>query len=825
MQSITQSSPTPPSPFALVARKGRGVAPKKFSPSITPKLKRTRAATKKAQVTTKSGSTKSGPKPQAIKNKIKSAQRDNYIVMEETDGGIVLTLQAGFYEIFKAVFVIFYSNPGTVLAGRAFKFGTPRENNITHTTSLSVHSNDQSYTINFYHSQSKVLVNGKDQAQFKFDFNLFIAFIRSQQAVGGIPVDAKVNELLRLHLEAALEDQTPESPLHCTSQQQRGQVQVTQPGNTGPASGTLRLEGASGNDNQAQKAIAHHVIPDNASQSSQQLASVKSSNANSIMLAQEENNLIIDDIANVIKPDSSSQSLHTQVHIPDRKAILQSPNGPPLDTLTSAPSDETPIRDISPLTRNTESPIHHGLESQSSASSAVSTHTGPLQPASSHSEQMNKRQHRTSRSKQNHGTGAQLEDHTALLSQEPSRDQGTIQNKSNNTSTNAEMLSRLTANQHRVQHPPDHVIDISTEAPTGRHSENHPPPLAITGSPSKPDKIGNKQRNRGNKAGDEEKLDPADLRKRENSLRKKEEALKQREKRTEQVERDLADARAQIVMQEARIKDLEASNRLLNQQILAIKDNGNVQQAPPMMQPTHNHIYGASSDHTQYQPFQHPQTLPFSSPNNTQIMHQMELMQQQLKHNQEINDLKQSIVLDKLANLQNMQSPPVYNYPALPPSYQYVQATRQPTWWGSTPVAPAIPTYAVQTIMGANAPSGAKPAYTSYANRYIPNPKAESQDAPPLRAQPQNISPRDQPREQHMKSQPKTKSSSQASNSEPREPQHQTDGNIEKQAAESTNLPSGTRPKSFLQATGPTNHKTNNQTHQPSTSEPTTSRM
>ncbi len=154
MLSLTQPpSPTPDGSLTPVVRRStRGVVPKKsFTPSSgTPKTRKRglRATQRKASVTS------SKPKPHAIKNKIKSAQRENYISIEETDGGTVVILQAGFYEIFKRVLLMFYGNPGTVLGGRAFKFGTPRENNVTHTTTILVHSDDKVYTINLYHSQS-----------------------------------------------------------------------------------------------------------------------------------------------------------------------------------------------------------------------------------------------------------------------------------------------------------------------------------------------------------------------------------------------------------------------------------------------------------------------------------------------------------------------------------------------------------------------------------------------------------------------------------------------------------------------------------------------
>ena len=206
MLSLPQN-PTPSTPSGVLSKRIRAPAVR-FSPSVTPKARRgrtTRSSSRKVQ-TPKPAPSRTGPKSRAIRSKLKSANRQHHIVMEETGGGTVVTLQAGIFEIFKALLLMFYKNPGTVLEGRAFKLGSPRDDNITHTTSIPVFSNDQAYTVNLYHSQSKILANGRNHAQFAQDFNLLINFIRSQQVIGGIPVDAEVNEVLKQHLEAKLEE-------------------------------------------------------------------------------------------------------------------------------------------------------------------------------------------------------------------------------------------------------------------------------------------------------------------------------------------------------------------------------------------------------------------------------------------------------------------------------------------------------------------------------------------------------------------------------------------------------------------------------------------
>ncbi len=725
-----------------VRRSTRGAVPKKvFDPSNgTPKAKRKTRATSSKNI-------KSGPKPksQAIKNKLKSVTRENLIDMEETDGGTVVTLQAGLFEIFKKVLLMFYSNPGTVLGGRAFKFGTPRENNVNLTTSLLVHSNDQVYTINLYHSQSRLLVNGRNHAQFQHDFNLFVAFIRSQQAVGGIPIDADVNEILRLHLEETL-DESDSAPL-CKSPS----VKQTDTGTTNQLSGNPRLEGADRiNDKEAQSAAAGHIELEQGNQSNSRKNNPHQSQQLAIqdINSKAENGLIIEDRANIIQNQSkvlsnTAKSFNTQVHIPDKKVILQANDEGLLVSQNAEPEQET----------------------------------------------------------------------------EPGQAASEIQ------PTRAETLSKLQANQLNVTFPPSNVIEIDQVDKDSPHTNQQ---KAITdGSPgSKQDKHTGKQRNRGNPTKTEEQkpLDPADIRKRETSLRKKEEAMKQREKRMEQMEKELADAKAELIIQEARIKDLEASNRLLNQRLLAEKSS------PAQYPATHienqstpvfdtNHTSGQSASQWQ------------ATSGNMQLMHQMEKMEIRMQYNQQLTDLRQSFMMDKLNSIQNFQ-PPVPSYSAL--QFPQVQPSNVHPWWG-TP-ATTTPAFAMQQAMGFTIPTGARPMYPNASgymhpstNRYMPNPQMQQQEKSTPRVQPVNQSPQRQTQPsaapQQQPQQPKAFTASPTRSQQPTSKINSGARPKTNQDSQNSATSSSTQQPedSFLQAAGPTNHMTQNSNL--STSEHTTSRM
>ncbi len=749
MLPLTQNpGSTPSSSLSLTGRttrSTRGIAPKMYSPSVTPKRK-TRTNTKATKASVK-------PKPKAIRSKLKSAHRENHIIVDETDGGTVVTLQAGLFEIFKRVILMFYQKPGTVLGGRAFKFGTPREDNVTHTTSILVHSDDQLYTMNFYHSQSKLLVNGRNHAQFRYDFTLFIHFIRSQQAVGGIPIDAEVNEILRLHLEATLDDQTPADASLPTGKE----VPDTRKdiGAANQSIGNLRLEGAnsgSSHDKEVVAATAGHLALEQSNQSKTNQLAIQLPNSKA------DSNIVLEDRANVIQPESKSYSNAIKsptAHIPHRRATHQS-----------------------------DSP-HIGSHTEDLVVSQLTPEI-------------------------------QTDDGTAEESAAQSRSSAQVI-----TSTNAETLAKLTANQHTVTLPPSNVIEIAANDP----NDNHQRAIAIGSPGSKADKPSAKQRNRGNSNKTEEQKPPdaADLRKREASLRKKEEALKQREKRQETLEKDLADAKAQIIIQEARIKDLEASNRLLNQRILAEQGKGFTQQQTP--QPTCRcSSYVPQGQQPVHQPLQqqmHQAQLP---PSNQQLLHQMEKMEIRMQYNQQISELKQSFMMDRLSNIPNYQ-PPMFSYPAPQPPQAY--ASGHLPYWGPSPAT--TPAISLQQAMGLTVPTGARPMYPSAsgymnpnANRYIPNPQMQSAEKPSPRVRPLHVSP----------TRPTTASQSGAQKPKPQENVDLTSqGATASKSTYQSSTPmahqqAASQRDSFLQAAGPTNHEThtNSNPNHPSSLEPTTSK-
>ena len=130
------------------------------------------------------------PSKAVVYSKLQATERTKKISLVTTDGGIVVEFNAGFYEIFKRLlFQAFTEADGLSLDGRAMQSQTSTPQNAPHqyTSTIRVSSQDiitkdvASYTINFYHSKCKVLVNGKGESQFPQDLKLVVQNISRKQ--------------------------------------------------------------------------------------------------------------------------------------------------------------------------------------------------------------------------------------------------------------------------------------------------------------------------------------------------------------------------------------------------------------------------------------------------------------------------------------------------------------------------------------------------------------------------------------------------------------------------------------------------------------------
>ncbi len=199
-----------------------------------------------------------------------------------------------------------------------------------------------------------------------------------------------------------------------------------------------------------------------------------------------------------------------------------------------------------------------------------------------------------------------------------------------------------------------------------------------------------------------------------------------------------------------------------------------------------------------------------------------------MQYNQQITELKQSFMMDKLSNI---QSPPVISYPA--PQLPQVYSSSHLPYWGPSPAT--TPAFNLQQAMGLTIPTGARPMYPSAsgymnpnANRYMPNPQMQPAEKLSPRVHPVHVSP----------TRPKTASQSETQKSAAKKPNPQEKVDLTGQGTAAPRAahqhsppvaqPTGARQRdsSFLQAAGPTNHETHttsNPNHL-SSSEPITSK-
>ncbi len=582
-------------------------------------------------------------------------------------------------------------------------------------------------------------------------------------------MDAKVNEVLRLHLEAKLDEGTEsyaQVDTNCST--------IT--GSSGSTAcslvsddGNLRLEGANGSMGEEIKHVAiSKVAPDgHKPQDIQQSNSNAPINKAVAKCKVKNQDMVIEDLANVIHSDvtpNDSQNSHTQAHIPHRRVILQSPS-----KISSQPQAEALSIDLikdAPATQDLDTEVTH-----SSLEPANTRYATPIIPS-------------------------------------PSEPKGGTAPINGEQAKKKEISSaQLKANPHKVQHPPSNTIDLG-----------QPNPRAITGPDPSTDRDseGNKRKNRGGKPEQEKPLNAAELRKREKSLSKKEEALKIREKRLEQVEKDLAEARAYIVVLEAKVKDQEESNRILNQRILAGDFHAQQSNTSPANPPVHN---------THAPPVHLPSSREDAP--NTQVMQRLDMMQMEMKlsqmqmemkYTQEMNNMRQTYMMDKVMTMQSCQAPPIYVQPQPHYAYPGYQPARQPAWWGTAPLPMSAPAFPYQQPQGTNISGGARLFNT---NRYIPNPSQAKPSQPKPKqtpaentsqsaGKPQQSNPqRDQ---QQATDLPQSESSTQEPLQNPgnRSATSQSQGNSNQAKGKEDEEWQGARPKdpSFLHPTGPTNHMT-----------------
>ncbi len=185
----------------------------------------------------------SGPSKTVIQSKLQATERSQKFQLVKTGGGSLCDFNAGSYELFKRVLSqAFYSADGLILEGRQLQCQSsspPQDTPHQYTSTIRVASQDvttkevAAYTINFYHSKCRILVNGKNESQFSHDLKLVIQNISRKQEYGSLPTDEQLNDAVRQILEADLQPaeqtSTPEPPSSDASQSDTASVSTGTP--------------------------------------------------------------------------------------------------------------------------------------------------------------------------------------------------------------------------------------------------------------------------------------------------------------------------------------------------------------------------------------------------------------------------------------------------------------------------------------------------------------------------------------------------------------------------------------------------------------------
>ncbi len=196
----------------------KGKDPKGKGPQKDPKKSKVKASQPENPQ-----ATPSGPSKAVIQSKLQAANRQENVSLIPTSGGIVVSFSAGSYELFKRIFTdAFIHAAGLTLENRYIQAqSSVNEHAAQYTSTIRVSSQDvvslesANYTINFFHSKCKILVNGKDETRFPHDLKLVLNNISRKQEYGTYPSDECLNDAIRDILESRLhqsDESTAEPP-------------------------------------------------------------------------------------------------------------------------------------------------------------------------------------------------------------------------------------------------------------------------------------------------------------------------------------------------------------------------------------------------------------------------------------------------------------------------------------------------------------------------------------------------------------------------------------------------------------------------------------
>ena len=138
-------------------------------------------------------------KDKSITKKIRACEREDIIDTEYKTGNIVLTVQAGLYEIMKLTIQRLYSNHPVENKRVVPKVTIEKSNNFETACTYTVFENDEKvYVVNLYHTQSKIMINGKREFDFfNNDMPLLFEIMHSLEEFYGKDILDRLNSLIK----------------------------------------------------------------------------------------------------------------------------------------------------------------------------------------------------------------------------------------------------------------------------------------------------------------------------------------------------------------------------------------------------------------------------------------------------------------------------------------------------------------------------------------------------------------------------------------------------------------------------------------------------
>ena len=153
-------------------------------------------------------------KNKSITKKIRACEREHEIIAEYKTGNIILTIQGGLYEIMKLTIQRLYSDHPIENKRIVPKVSIEKSKNYETACTYTVFENGEKvYVVNLYHTQSKIMINGKKELDFlNKDIPLIAEIMNSLEDFYGKGTIGTLNTLIKNILFSMNKETTKDQP-------------------------------------------------------------------------------------------------------------------------------------------------------------------------------------------------------------------------------------------------------------------------------------------------------------------------------------------------------------------------------------------------------------------------------------------------------------------------------------------------------------------------------------------------------------------------------------------------------------------------------------